>query len=245
MDLSKRTFIHLLLFLSVNAATADSTDTRKVLIVPYQPGMHLSDADMDISIQSGKDIMEVRRTLREAIVRDLRSHVVTDNDVSVLRTDHVGDDDNDEQNVYKSTFFVQDTVWPVLHPVKDTAKAKKSALFTKGKAPAVKKETTYINVGFHDQRLLGELGEKYGVDVVIFLNELDIKTSAKDCIDMARKIYDRELRLHYSIFDVRSKQLYGDVAVVHITSATNDLAEIVSTSLPQLSEMVVRGLHTP
>lgn len=227
----------------IQTFASDSTDTRMVLVVPYQPGMHLSDADMDISAYSGKDLMEVRRAIREGLVRDLRSHLVGNQEVSILRTDHVGDDDNDEQNVYRSTYFVQDTVWPVLHPVKDTAKTKKMSLLQKGGKAADKKEITYINVGFHDQGLLAELGRDYGADVVIFLNEFDIKTSKKDCIDPARNIYDRELRLHYSIFDVRSKQVYGDMAVVHSNSAVNDVDEIVAKCLPQLSDMVVRSLH--
>ncbi|MFM9051902.1 MAG: hypothetical protein ACKOKF_06250, partial [Bacteroidota bacterium] len=217
------------------AGAADSTDIRKVLVVPYQPGMHMSDADIDISMQSEKDIMQIRKVLRESVVGNLRSQIVSSRQVSILRTDHVAEDDNDERNVYRSIYFEKDTVWPVLHPVKDTNEIKKKPFSLKEKKTTSPKDITYMNVGFHDQQLLSELGRNYGAEVVVCLNELEINTSSKDCIDLANHIYDRTIRLHYSIFDFHSKQLYGDVAEIHITSATNDIDEIISKHIPLLT----------
>jgi len=228
-----------------NAAVEDSTAKRGILVIPYQSGMHLSDADQDIAAYSEKDLDEIRRKFREGILRDLQAHLLTVDEVSTLRNDHVGQDDNEEQYIYHATYLKQDTIWPVAHPAKDSSMMKRKLSFTKDKKPRPV-DKMYMNVGFYDEGMLADLGRKYNVNLIVFLNELDIKTNAKDCIDLANKIYDRELKLHYSVFDVSRKQLYGDIAVVHMSSAGNDIDEILLKNVPGLSEYIkasLKNLH--
>ena len=60
--------------------------------------------------------------------------------------------------------------------------------------------------------------------------------------DIALKIYRRKLKLHYSVFDVSGKQVYGDVAVVDFPSNSNDIAEIMQQNFPKIGESIVQHL---
>ncbi len=78
--------------------------------------------------------------------------------------------------------------------------------------------------------------------ILFFLNELDIKTHFEDCLDLALKIYQRELKVHYSIFDRSGKQVYGDVAVVKFPSNSNDVDEIIKSNFPGLSDHIIESV---
>jgi len=91
--------------------------------------------------------------------------------------------------------------------------------------------------------LLRMLSEKYGTDLFVFLNQFEIKTNYNDCLDLALKIYRRQFKVHYSIYDGNGKQLYGDVAVVDFPSNTNDTSEIIKENFQKIADAIVQ--HVP
>lgn len=222
---------------------SDSAQNQRILIIPYQPGMHLPDpADLDIAMASGVQLDEMRKIFREALLKSLQSQIVSVYDASILQSDHVGDDDNDNELIYHAEYFQQDTIWPISKPKKDSLLKMKTFFHPKTKKPfAIEK--TYMNVGFYDQQLLGDLARKYSADKFVVLNQFEIKTNFNDCMDLARKIYDREVRVHYSVFDRNGKQVHGDVAVSHFLSNSNDIDEIIRSNYPRISSYILASLR--
>lgn len=99
-----------------------------------------------------------------------------------------------------------------------------------------------MNVVVRDPALLPDLAKKYNNDYFIFLNEVDIKTHFEDCINLALKIYQREIKVHYTIFDKKGNQVYGDVAVVQFPSNENRVDEIVKQNFPKISDYVLGSM---
>lgn len=231
----------LLLFLCAFSADIDTARAHRLLIIPYQPNMHLSDADVDISIYSEMDLSKLRREFREKLMKNLQSRINTVYESKVLQDDFVGEDQDELENTYRSLFYQKDTIWPVSHPQKDTLMLQKKLFNSKEKKPAPS-DKTYINVGFHDQLLLPELSRKYDVDLIVFLNEFDIKTNYNLRLDKEKEIYAREIKVHYSVFDRAGKQVYGDVASSQYPSNVNEIDEIISINFPGLSEYILASL---
>lgn len=229
-------------------AGSDPSDTasgipESVMVLPYMPMMHLSDADQDISVTSGMTPNEVRELMRLELLKDLQADLKTDYSVRIPSRDFVLNNSNDMENLYHVMYFNEDTVYPVKYPVplskeeKEKLRAEKTE---RGKAP--EKEKKYINVGMYDQKIFPDLAHKYNADYFIFLNELDIKTRYDDCMDLALKIYRRDLKVHYSVFDRTGKQVYGDVAVAHFASNSNDVKEIMNKNYPVISGYILHSL---
>jgi len=239
----------LLLFLSFCSSftfarqATDSSTTPRILIIPYQPGMHMPDpADLDISTYSGIQLDEMRKEFREGLLKSLRSKIVTVYDAELLQSDHVGDDDDDNSLIYHAEYFQQDTIWPVAHPKKDSLLKMKTFVNPKSRKPfAIDK--LYMNVGFYDQQLLGDFSRKYNVDLFVVLNQFEIRTNFKDCMDLDLKIYDREVRVHYAVFDRDGKQVHGDLAVSHFLSNSNDINEIMRENYPRITEYILTSLN--
>ncbi|MFM2207946.1 MAG: hypothetical protein RL213_1921 [Bacteroidota bacterium] len=211
-----------------------------ILLIPYAPSMHLSTADVDISMSTGIEIGELREKFRNGILRSLNSAMTGDRQLEVLQSDHVIAADGTDQVLYKSIFYQQDTIWPMKYKGLDSLLKKKISYTIKNKLRPFEK--SYMNIGFHDQRLLGELAESYGADTFLFLNEFEIKDNVKDCMDVEGQVHDREVRIHYSVFDREGKQLYGDVSVAHVWSNVNDAEEIMRSTYPSITAYILSSI---
>jgi hypothetical protein len=99
-----------------------------------------------------------------------------------------------------------------------------------------------MNVKLSHPELLKMLSDKYGVDLFVFINQLEIKTNYNDCIDFQLKIYEREIKVHFSIFDKYGKQLAGDVAISLFPSNSNDIGEIMAGNFPSISSYIADEL---
>ena len=222
-----------------NAQSDTAALTASVLVIPYQPGMHLSDSDPDIAMGSQMNLQEMRDALRMGLVRELNKNFAEVYNVIGTDNDFVIEAGHDMDVLYHSLMFESDSVYPLKDPkkfaIKDTA-------VKKNNSSKIKPEISYINVAIQDQLLLPDFSEKYNADYFIFLNEIDIKTHFDDCMDLALKIYRRDLKIHYSIFDKRGKQLYGDVAIVHFASNSNDVDEIIGHNFPVLAKYILDSM---
>ena len=216
----------------------DSLSRSAVMVIPYMPAMHLSDSDQDISEGSQMDLSEVRASLRKGIVSALNKKFSEVYDVPGMKINFVNEDNSDMDILYHSLLFESDSTFPLKNPsrfaVKDTSILKiKSA----------GKEKKYINVGIADETLIPDFAKKYKADYFIFLNEIDIKTHFDDCLNLAMKIYRRELMVHYTIFDKLGKQIYGDVAISNFESNTNDVKEIADKNFPSIAKYILDSFN--
>lgn len=225
-----------------SSAISIEQNSFSFLVIPYKPMMHLSDADNDLSRYSELTPQEIREKLRVGLLKNLNSKLVLEYETKIPDQDFVQNDERDLELIYNSLAFGQDTVYPLkANAVKDSLHSKKKAFASKD-ATTKNIEKSYINVAFYDQKLLPDLARKYSADYFIFLNELDIKTNYADCLDLALKIYQRDLKVHYSIFDRNGKQVYGDVAVVKFPSNSNDVDEIIAGNFPGISEHIIASV---
>ena len=237
----------ILLFLSVNAGGTGRDSTaqyhqQKILIIPYEPRMHISDADMDISEFSDKTPQQVRAIFRMGIAEKLNASLSSTYQTHSLLQDLRPEAIEDMDRIYASIDYSFDTSYAILHPRPDSAstgswnekKARKKELEQR----TLSGKVIYTNVKILDPRLLSSLQSKYGADVFVFMTQSEIKTNAKDCMDFQSGIYQRDIMIHYAVFDYTGKQLYGDVASIKFPSNSNDIGDIMAQNFPVLSEKI-------
>ena len=220
------------------SAPPDSTKRHKVLLIPYNPMMHLSDADNDIAEYSGKDPETLRKMFRAGLTQKVNGKIFEVYDTESLLTDYAKGNDGDLEIIYGSLGYAMEDVIPL----------KKDSVDSNGKKIKVKKEKEvkhdpkYMNVKLSHPELLKMLSQKYGTDLFVFINQFEIKTDYDDCINYQLKIYNREVKVHFSIFDESGRQLAGDVAVSVFPSNSNDPGEIMTGNFPSISSYIAGAL---
>ena len=84
---------------------------------------------------------------------------------------------------------------------------------------------------------------QYGSDHVISINQLEIKTNYNTCIDIANKIYRREVIVHYSIFDKQGREVSGNFAYSFFPSDSNRDTAIAERCFPEISTAIAAHLR--
>lgn len=222
---------------------------HKVMLIPYDPMFYLSDAEQDIMEQTNRDPQLTRSAFRRNIDFEIQRAIEKSHPcISVL---------NDEDSLpslretlislYSKTGYRYDKPMPV--PVKKEKpdslksikyKVEKDALDSKTAAQylTVKGDAQYMNAVISKPALLNDLYVQYGTDIFVFVNQFEIKTNYNNCLDIANKIYQRELLLHFSVYDKSGKQLAGTYAMTFFPSDSNLAQDIMKNCFPQLARFV-------
>lgn len=107
------------------------------------------------------------------------------------------------------------------------------------------KDQEYLASHFNNDEILPYLAQKYQTDLFVVINEIEIKTNYVSCLDLARKQYEREIRVHFTIFDKEGKPVRGDVAVTVFPSNSNDVGEITSNNYPLITDYIAKTIPQP
>ena len=235
----KTVLLILLALVSVISNAQDSAST-KILLLPFNPDMYLSDIEQDI-IQNTKMTPEeyrayFRRALDSKIQGELKSYRPT---VSLI-VDQEGDDKKELREFYAQAGY------SYLEPVgKGVGKAidKKKGLFekktTEEKAPlyiTTRGDDKFMNAAVTDKENFKGLLSVNGCNYAVSINQFEIKTNYSSCIDLSKKLYRRELIIHYSIWDANAKLIGGNFLVVYFPSDVNKPQEIVDKTFKSIAE---------
>lgn len=221
---------------------------RKVMIIPFDPAMYFSDSDDALAKYNQKTVKEVRTLFRYGLNINLNARIMTEHKTINLLSDSSNGSLNDLAMIYKSISYYGDEPMPTPQDLtKQETNSKKFGIFKKSEEDkaqqnshqqSLKMPRKYINVAIKNKELLGYLQNKYGVDLFLFCNQFNLETNYQQCLDRATNTFQRDLMVHYSLFDATGKQLAGGITEANFPSNSNDIMSIMKTNFPQLSEQM-------
>jgi hypothetical protein len=227
----------------------DHDEQPRVMIIPYDPQFYLSDADHDIVEATRKEPAVIRESFRRTadryVLRTIRRFRPC---LSLLN-----DADSLPQlkevlwRVYSHTGYRYEKaiLLPAIQARIDSLNKSLKKInrentdsrtaYTYYQLPA---DALYMNAILSKPAVLQELHAEYGTEIFVFLNQFEIKTNYKNCLDIANKIYQRELLLHFSIYDYNGRQLAGSYALASFPSDSNHASDIMHNCLPEIARLI-------
>ena len=239
---------------SVTQAQQDVQDDRSVMILPFDPNMYFSDADDKLAKYNDKSIKEVQTLFRYGLNINVNAKILSQYQTRPLLTDTARGAVEDLYAIYKGISYFKDKSNPAPKTEQNAyASGEKKKFFNlkkSGESAGQKASSVeapdrvheYMNVKIHDSRMLPFLKDKYGTSIFVFLNQFDLVTNYEHCLDRATNTFERDIKVHFSIFDYNGKQLAGDVAVVHFPSNSNDITEIMRNNFPAIADYLAKEL---
>ncbi len=235
--------------LNIENSKRDSVLTHKVMLIPYDPLFYLSDAEADIIEQTKKEPQLIRESFRQSIDLNIKHAVQKSMPcISMLYdADSIPSLKDALSLVYSKTGYryEQPMPLPFQQQQTDSLKRKKNPLEKESydsKIAAqyitVKGTDQYMNAVLNKPSVLENLYNQYGTDIFVFVNQFEIKTNYKSCLDIANKIYKRQLMLHFSVFDKNGKQLAGAYAMTFFPSDSNNAYDIMKNCFPDIGRFV-------
>lgn len=252
-----QTFILLLLLISCSfqmgfaqqsKQKADTIAYHKILLLPYNPKYYLSDADRDIATASNETPTVFRKKFNEESDRVVYQTINRQATCVSLYQDTSADLYEDVTEVLSTTGFQYDT--PTIKE-KVTLKDKmfktdpnKNAYDSRTSAQYLNEEPNlkYMRAIIAKPELLNGLATKYNFDLFVFVTQMEIKTNYSSCIDIANKIYKREILLHFTVYDKNGNLIAGNFAKTFFPSNENSANKIIGECFPQLANGILNSI---
>ncbi len=248
-----RTQLTLLLLLIsglVYAQTGEKDNQpSRVMIIPYDPQFYLSDAEYDIIEATRKDPAVIRESFRRTAERYVQRIISRFRPCLSLLNDADSLPQLKEAlwKVYSNTGYRYEkaVLLPAIQTRIDSLNKSLKKInrentdsrtaYTYYQLPV---DALYMNAIISKPSVLRELHAEYGTEIFVFLNQFEIKTNYKNCLDIANKIYQRELLLHFSIYDYTGRQLAGSYALASFPSDSNHASDIMHICLPEIARLI-------
>ncbi|OKL39287.1 LysM peptidoglycan-binding domain-containing protein [Pontibacter flavimaris] len=227
----------------------------RILVVPFDPHLYFSDADMEIARQSRIPLQNVRHVFRGRLnammapegyeTIHLLGGVYRDS-VSELsrlyKSLNYAYADN-KQSRYNHQPAAREEKGGMLNWVKD----QKGKLGIKGQPavlPVAQDPEKHFGVTVKDSNFFSYFNNQYGIDYYVFINQFEVQTIYENCLDRAAQNYQRDFTVHYSIYDSKGQLVSGNKVKVPYESNINDVQRIVSDSMPGMARRVLSDLPT-
>lgn len=236
--------IVVLFFLQMGASAQDSIKNTSILLVPFQLEFYLSDAERDIMAQTNRSPDEYRNYFRKTLDLKIQAELeVLGPCVSLLQDTTLQGRNLLEMFYGKAGYSYADPVGGRTLSKSEIKKQKKQFELHPDAQTAPQTITTrgdskFMQVEMGDTSFLNYLFQLYQSNYIVSINQFEIKTNYNSCIDIANKIYRRELLIHYSILKANGKQVRGNFCMEFFPSSTNSDREIVERTFPGIASSI-------
>lgn len=228
---------------------SDTLKAHKVMLIPYDPRYYLSDADRDIIEQSKIAPEKFRSDFRHNIDRNVQRAISGSYHCISLLNDTMDGLENTMYKVLGRTGFRYEKAVPITpKPVdgdvtviktKSTDPKNHEDSKTASQYIPVKKDAVYMKaIVSKPQELFEELYKEYQADIFVFITQFDIKTNYSSCLDIANKIYKREVMVHFTVYDKQGNLIAGSYATSFFPSNSNEPNKIMGDCFPEIARYV-------
>lgn len=239
---------------------------EKVLIMPFEPKLYISEADREISRKTGLAPSQIRNNFRWGINNILWAEInpirpaislLSADDLEVQKDLHylyqsIGyhyqtlSEEKEEvgktktEEVYdKMKNKISSTLRPQPEEEQPGTRIKNGQLYS-----VAEKRERYMHTRIINPNALELLSNKYEVGYFVFINQFDIKIApGVDQRQLESEMYPREIKVHYTIMDQFGAEIYAGAAKGFFPSTINDMNRIVKGHLPKVAKQI--AAHIP
>ena len=232
---------------------------KKVLIIPFDNKMYMSEVDREISEENQLDFNQIRAKFRKSL-NELLFIALNENYKAFSMLNEDKDLQEDLSRIYYSIGFKYDVVEKTPEEKeleKKSSGSQKRVLVNKKKdvsntTSGIQKgevisnpnnEIRFMNSVIASPTILEHLSRKYGAELLIFINQMDIKHSADaTAYTLADNTSNREIKVHYTIMDIKGKQQAAGAAFSNFAGNDNNISNVINSSFPNLVKKILSSL---
>lgn len=217
---------------------------HKMMLIPFEPRMYMSEIDHVINKETkltGKQIkFAFRDGINEQLYKSLKSqHMVIDLMDDTTKTK------KDLAEVYQYLVLEYMKI-PDQKNYKPPVKEKQEQAIKNGQIiDETNTDARFMNAKISNPALVPHLYKKYKSDVFIFINQLDIRSSANRGTSDLSTASDgfRKLIVHYTVYTFDAKEINSGTAEIQFPAAINDPKKIVSGYFSKLAEIITERIN--
>jgi hypothetical protein len=214
-------FLNVLVLFSFAQEGTRTTQTKapdvvgKILIVPFEPKLYMSEIDQKVNQQTNWKFEKIREHFRQQLNEQLKLKLKSIAPVVSFYSDSAKMA-KDLLYLYKSTALTYDLL--SAQGTKAKIGAQKQEAIKNGQlAVEANTDKKFMNVKATDVEAFDYFNKKYKTNYFVFINQLDI-VNDPDSYDLTTDMYQRNVTVHYSILDNTGKNILAGIATSHFSS---------------------------
>jgi hypothetical protein len=214
---------------------------HKVMIIPFEPRLYLSQIDHKINAETKLSAREIKYKFRDGIndqlykaFKSLKYNVVD------LMEDTLKYK-KDIEGIYQYLTYDYQKVpdQENYHPPKnekDQNKIEKGQLNVESDI-----EARFMNAKISNPKVVPVLFAKYKTDVFVFINEVEIKASGyKGPAELGDGNANRKITVHYTIYTNDAKEINSGIAETEFEAGLNIPKKIIEKHFSKIADLIVQ-----
>ncbi|MBN8701950.1 MAG: hypothetical protein J0M08_02735 [Bacteroidetes bacterium] len=218
---------------------------EKLLIIPFDPKMYLSDVDKKIGTTNNMNFYQVRNAMRAGVDEEIYFALKKKFNVYSLLMDSLKNK-KDVAYVHENIGYSYDLA-PADNTTKKNTKPQKSdnkPKIVNGQLQVeVNQQKKFMNAEIQNKEILTYLANKYNATVFVFINELDIRSNPES-FDINTDSYSRDVTVHFSVFDTKGNYLNFGTANTSFSSNLNDPEKIAKNHFSEIGRQLSNSIET-
>lgn len=228
-------------------------NNQSLLLVPFESVMYLSDVNRDLAIANNLTSQQILERFTSALDQSIlytfqekcnvSSFYLLDDDESVNDLKYIFEHRKLEYELVSKTIEQTKT-----EKLKSKFKKKEDDSYQRGRIEGgqiiTKRDDRerYMKALITDQMVLDSMSQKFSNKFFLFVNELDIRNNYTDAISMQQMKYNREIKIHYTLYHKNGEILSTGISRTEFPSTENDINVIIKSYFPILAQYIFDDL---
>ncbi len=224
-----------------NDKALTATKKHKILLVPFEPKMYMSQIDHKINAETKWDQQKIKASFRDGVDEQLYKKLKQHFDVISLLDDTVKYK-KDLSKIYQHLTYKYEKV-----PNQEKYTAPKN----EKEKPGIKNgqlvvetnsDARFMNAKITSPGLVPELYAKYKTDLFVFINQIDIEAGTTPAGDFGSQSL-RTITLHYTVYTVDAKEINSGTCSVKFPVEVNTPSKIISSYVSKIAEEINKRIE--
>lgn len=223
-------------------AAENSGAKHKIMLIPFEPRMYMSEIDMYINQESKLSAKQIKNTFRDGINEQLYKALKT-NYKPVDLMDDTTKTKADLENIYRYLSYDYMNVPDQINYI-PPKKEKQEKTIEKGQlAVETNTDLRFMNAKIKNATLIPYLYGKYKCDIFVFINQLDIKGSASAGPAEINNNTNRKIIVHYTVYTYDAKEINSGIAEQEFPNTVNNPSKIINTYFSKIAQTMAQRIN--
>jgi hypothetical protein len=226
---------------SHTVTTKDVVSKHKIMLIPFENRMYLSEIDFLINKESKLNAKQIKAVMRDGLNEQFYKKLKSKMGVVDLMED-TAKTKKDLENIYQYLAYEYQKV-PDQAAYKAPVKEKDGKTITKGQLIVESNsDARFMNAKLKNATLVPYLNGKFKTDLFLFINELDIKALNGSPGDI-NATTTRKIIVHYTVYTLDAREINSGIAEVNLPVNVNNPGKIINSYFSQIADIVVARIE--
>lgn len=214
---------------------------HKVLIVPFEPRLYMSQIDHKFNAETRQTQKQIKETFRRGVNKELGNALGKNYEVLDLMKDTTRYR-KDIASIYKALTYSFDKV-PDQGNYKAPVNEKNKNNTIKNGQLVVETDPNarFMNAKITSAGLIPAIYAKYKTDLFLFVNQLDILSTTVTTGETGT-LSERMVTVHYTVYTIDAKEIQSGICSVKFPGDANNPSKVISSFISKVAQEITRRI---